>query len=108
MGMMGMMQEMMGGMMEGVMGSMMMMQEQAAAQQDSLLAQMDANMNIPMPDVYRSPEVDWSETQSQLASKASADYHADQLRRKGVSDTILTSPLLDEEEENVGGSVLSE
>jgi hypothetical protein len=105
--MMGMMQEMMGGMMEGMAGQMEMMAGQAAAQQESILAQMEANMNMPMPEVYRSPEIDFTEAQDRLNAKAKADFHLDQMRRKSVTDTILTSPLLEDEEPQLGGSVLS-
>lgn len=100
-----MMQEMMGGMMAGMQGQMQMMADQAASQQESILAQM--NSTVSLPEVYRSPEIDFTEAQNQLNQKAKADFHRDQVRRKSITDTILTSPLLDEEQPDVGGSVLT-
>ena len=107
MGMMGMMQEMMGGVMEGMMGQMGGMMEQATKQQETMMAQMSANMDMSMPEVYRNPIIDWTEQQDQLAQKSKADYHLEQLRRKGRGDTILTSPLLDDEDVDVTGSILT-
>ena len=89
-GMMGMMSEMMGGMMEGMASSMEA-----------------ANMDSALPDIYRDPVIDWSEKQEQLRQKASAEYSLDQVRRKGRTDTVLTSPLLDDEEADVTGSILT-
>lgn len=106
MGMVGMMQEMMGGIMHGMQGQMASIMENAAQQQESLIAQM--NMSMPdIPDAYRDPEVDWGERQDQLSQKAKADYHAGLMRRKSALDTVLTSPLLDEEDPELGGSVLA-
>ncbi len=108
MAMMGMMQEMMGGMMEGMMGQMMGMAEQQQSMQENMMANLSAQMDIPLPQVYRDPEIDFGERQDQLAQRGKADFHRDQMLRKGRLDTVLTSPLLDEEEgPALGGSVLS-
>lgn len=107
-GMVGMMSEMMGGMMEGMMGQMEMMSQQAAAQQESMLAQMDATLQMPeLPMPSRDPQINFSETERRLRNRAAADFNLDERRRKGIQDTVLTSPLLDEEEPNLGGSVLT-
>ena len=115
--MMNMMQGMMGGIMEGMMGQMMgitqqmqgmtqSMLSQASDSQESMMATLNATMPT-LPEAYRDPEIDWTEKQQQLSAKAKADYNLDTALRKGRMDTILTSPLLDDEEANVGGSVLS-
>ena len=49
------------------------------------------------PEVEEEREVDWADRQEQLRAKVKADYAADERRKKGTGDTILTSPLLDEE-----------
>ena len=106
MAMMGMMSEMMGGIMEGMAAQTAQMMEQAGAQQEQMFASMQANMP-GLPEAYRDPVIDFSEQQDKIASKAKADYHLDELRRKGVADTVLTSPLLDEEDPELGGSILT-
>lgn len=93
-------------MMMGAMGSMVSAQQAAAQQQADMMATM--NMSMPeLPAVERDPIIDWTEQQAQLANKAKADYNLDQARRRGRQDTILTSPLLDEEDPELGGSVLT-
>lgn len=107
--MMGMMQEMMGGVMEGMAGQMETMMSQASEQQRTMQESiLNMNMSMPeMPAAYRNPEIDWTEAQGQLSQKAKADYHLDQMRRKGRQDTVLTSPLLDDEDVDVTGSILT-
>jgi len=99
--------EMMAGMMEGMMA-------QAAAQQESM-ASMQLLMNAPelpqmpsMPALFETPDIDWTEKQDQLAAKAKADWNVDAARRKTRGDTVLTSPLLDDDDASVTGSVLAE
>lgn len=79
-------------MMTGMMGSM-----------SQMISSMEQQTPI-MPTVYRAPEVDWSSQQEQLAAKMKADYNVDEARRRTRTDTILTSPLMDEEDANVWGS----
>ena len=89
------------GMMEMMNASSMSMMHQAQAQPPQL---------PPMPqvpEIARQPVVDWTDKQEQLAAKAKADYNVEQARRKGRSETILTSPLLDEDDATVTGSVLA-
>ena len=52
----------------------------------------------PIPEIVRDPIIDWTEKNQEIANKARADFELDQSRRKGREDTILTSPLLDEQE----------
>ncbi len=87
--MMAMMAKMMGGMMESV-------------NQQPQLPPM-----IQMPEVQKVQDIDWTEKQTQLASKAKADYAMEQRKRKGVMDTIHTSPLLDDEEPTVTQNLIS-
>lgn len=95
-------------MMMGAMGSIAQAQMAAQQQQETLLAQMDMNAQMPaMPAATRDTVIDWTETQDQLQAKNKADYHLDQLRRKGATDTVLTSPLLEDEEPSLGSSVLT-
>lgn len=90
---------MMMGMMEAMSANSMAMMHQAQAPQLPPMPQ--------IPEIAREPVIDWTEKQAQLAAKAKADYNIDQTRRKGRSDTILTSPLLDEDDATVTGSVLA-
>ena len=60
-----------------------------------------------LPEVYREPEIDWTEKNKTLAAKMKADYKTDQANKKGRSQTTHTSPLLDEEEATVGGSIIT-
>ena len=54
----------------------------------------------PMPAINTAAvePIDWSESMAELAQKASIEYEAEQKRSHGRTDTIHTSPLLDEEE----------
>ncbi len=54
------------------------------------------------PPIDRPPEVDWKEKQTQLQAKMKADYDAEQRRKKGVQDTVHTSPLLDDMQTVIG------
>jgi len=49
------------------------------------------------PAVTKDPAVDWTEKNKELANKVRADYQTSQSKKRGRTDTILTSPLLDEE-----------
>ena len=61
-----------------------------------------------LPEVYREPEVDWTDRKKQLSKKAKADYLDDQIGKKGVTDTVHTSPLLDEGDvDTTGSSILT-
>lgn len=81
----GMDPEMMMTMMQGMMGMMSSMS-------------MPETPTIPdSPEVETEEPIDWTERNKQLAAKAKADYQDDERRKKGRNDTILTSPLLDEE-----------
>lgn len=71
--------------MMGMMGAMMQNMPQPPAQ-------------LPVPEVHAAPKMDWRERQDQLQAKARADYTNDRSRAKGRQDTVLTSPLLDDEE----------
>lgn len=82
--------------------------------QMSMEQQLAAIQAMEPPDItdapaVRTPEaVDWSQKTAELAERAAADYHLDRSRRKGRMQTIYTSPLLDEDNPNVKGSILDD
>ena len=49
------------------------------------------------PPVEADPVIDWTEQQAELAKQVRSDYEDETSRKRGRADTILTSPLLDEE-----------
>lgn len=85
--------------------TMMMMYEMMMNQQ---AMQNAANRPQPlqMPEIQKSTDIDWSEQNKILAAKAKADYTMNQSKKKGIPDTIHTSPLLDEETTTNVASVL--
>lgn len=62
---------------------------------------------LEMPEIVTATEVDWTEQNSQLSAKAKADYQSDLASKKGRLDTVLTSPLLDDDETGVSQSLLT-
>ena len=60
-----------------------------------------------MPTIQREPQVNWQERQDQLLAKSKADYNTEVDSKKGRSDTILTSPMLDEEDPSTTQSLLT-
>lgn len=91
--------------------NMMMGAMSSIAQSQMAMMELQQPQLPPMPsipEVARDPVIDWTEKQAQLAAKAKADYNVDEARRKGRSDTILTSPILDEDDATVTGSVLAD
>lgn len=74
----------------------------AMMQQQNQVMQAMANQPPPIlpqaPPIVNAVDVDWTEKNKQLAEKARADYNLEKARQKGRTDTILTSPLLDEEQ----------
>lgn len=75
-----------------MMGQMLTLQAQQLAQPP------EPPMPPILPPIDSGPDVDWTEQNRELAAKARADYNVEEARRKGTLDTILTSPLLDDEE----------
>lgn len=98
---------------------MYMMDSFTAQMSDMMAAQSESNNNMlqnmmqqqqtsSLTTPITTQEVDWTEKNAELANKMSANYDLEAARRKGVQDTILTSPILDEEDEpNLTGSVLT-
>ena len=62
---------------------------------------------MEMPSIVEPLDIDWTEKQDQLKAKAKADFNLDKARKKGRMETVLTSPLLDDEEVDVTSSILS-
>lgn len=52
----------------------------------------------PTPTIFSEPSIDWRQKQEELRNKLNAQETLDNETRKNRVDTILTSPLLDEEE----------
>jgi len=95
--------EAMMGMMEAMSANTMSMMQSMSSMQTPQLPPIP-EINVPEPE--RNPEVDWTEKQEQLAKKMQGDY-ALEADRKGRLETVLTSPLLDEEDAMVDSSVLA-
>ena len=93
----GMDQEMLAQMFQGMMGMMSGMMEGFTGQLTALSQQMQENMT-PIPEPVKAPDIDWSEKMQQLQSKSKADFALDAARKKGISNSTYTSPLLDDEE----------
>ncbi|RKZ80041.1 MAG: hypothetical protein DRQ35_03050 [Gammaproteobacteria bacterium] len=62
------------------------------------------------PEIERTPEIDWKERNAQLQAKMKGEQFSDNAARKGRTDTIHTSPLLDEQPDvaEVASSLLTE
>jgi hypothetical protein len=93
----GMDQEMLAQLFQGMMGMMGGMMEGFTGQLTALSQQMQQSMTA-MPEVQKAPDIDWSEKMQQLQSKSKADFALDAARKKGISNSTYTSPLLDDEE----------
>ena len=93
----GMDQEMLAQLFQGMMGMMGGMMEGFTGQLTALSQQMQENMT-PIPEPVKAPDIDWSEKMQQLQSKSKADFALDVARKKGISNSTYTSPLLDDEE----------
>jgi len=59
-----------------------------------------------IPEILRTPTIDWEAKQQDLAEKAKADYADEQTKKKGMGDTVHTSPLLEEEPATTTASLL--
>ena len=93
----GMDQEMLAQMFQGMMGMMGGMMEGFTGQLTALSQQMQQSMTA-MPEVQKAPDIDWSEKMQQLQAKSKADFALEAARKKGISNSTYTSPLLDDEE----------
>lgn len=106
-----MFQEAMGGMMEMMMGMMAAMPDMGeymdSMMEQQLLEMPEVPSLLDMPQASRNPEVDWTEKNDQLSAQQRADFNREEMLRKGRTDTIHTSPLLDEEDANVSGSIIA-
>lgn len=79
------------------MSQMAQMQGMMASQQ--ALPQMPEQ--APLPEIDSAGNVDWTDKHAQLRQKAAADYGSANAARKGRADTILTSPILDDDDDEV-------
>lgn len=94
--------------------AMMQMMQTMQSQQSVETPHMAATPQMPetpaalqMPEIITPTEIDWTEQNEQLAAKARADYKSDLASKKGRLDTVLTSPLLDDDETDVSQSLLT-
>jgi hypothetical protein len=76
---------------------MQMMQQNMAAMQQMAMQQPETPEIPEAPEVVAPEPVDWSEKEDQLREQMKADYEMEQEKRHGLTDTIHTSPLIDEE-----------
>jgi len=71
-----------------------------------MMASQSAQAPLPTipeaPEIVKDPEIDFSERTKELAEQVRADYQDEQTRKRGRADTILTSPLLDDELDKTG------
>jgi hypothetical protein len=62
---------------------------------------MQSQQDIPSmqapPEPVITPSVDWASKQAELQKRIDADVTADLKRRRGRQHTVLTSPLVDED-----------
>jgi len=71
------------------------------SQQQSILSSALANSSTELPDAYTVDQTDWTERHESLKRRAASEYGTSIAARKGRLDTVLTSPMLDDEETNV-------
>lgn len=91
-------------MMEQYMGMMSEMFAQQQEQMNTLMTSMQQTDEAP--EVIANPEVDWTEKNAELQAKMAADYDGTVAQQVNGASTVLTSPLLDEEEPTTQTSVL--
>lgn len=74
----------------------------AYQQQMQIIMQQALDVSIPevdpLPELPPVETVNWDEKIAELNAKAKDQTQVEQERKKSVADTILTSPLLDDEE----------
>lgn len=85
------------------MSMMQGMQSQNAEMQAALNSQPDMST---LPTTSTVESVDWTEKNKELAARAKADYGLEKAQKVGRLDTVMTSPLLDDEETSTTKSVL--
>jgi len=85
----------------------MQMMQQAMAQSAMAAAAIpQAPPMAQVPEIYTSPTVDWSDKIKQISSRMKGEDAIENARRIGRAQTILSSPLLDEEEAVTTDSLL--
>jgi len=88
----------------------MQMMQMMLAMMESMAASAGAAPAMPvMPDapaVDTTPSIDWGEKMDSLRAKTTAEYSISQDKRKGRTDTIHTSPLLDTEEDEAAPTLI--
>lgn len=83
----------------GMLGAMMSQNQEAMMAYMEQMQQMQTPVtNFDLPEIIKPTEIDWTEEASKIANKSKADEALRSKQKKGRLDTILTSPLGDEEE----------
>lgn len=77
---------------------MQMMGQMTKMSMDRMNEAMEQMATPSLPDMIEYKEIDWAKRQEQLYNKAKGELALEKARRFGREDTILTSPLLDDEE----------
>jgi hypothetical protein len=62
-----------------------------------LMAQQQQTIASKMPDVTEAPKVDWASESEKLAAKVKTSSALEQAKKVGRTQTIISSPLLDDE-----------
>ena len=91
-------------MMQAMMGSMMGSME---SMNQMYMSNMQPPELPPFPSIPSMPDIDWADQNQKLNEKARADYKNERARKFGRLDTILTSPLLEDEEPELTKSLLT-
>jgi hypothetical protein len=85
--------------------AMLMMSQMA--QQAAMPQMPQAPQALQMPQVAQTSAIDWAKQQKELKAKTLADYTASQQKKKGVSKTVHSKSLLDDETpETTSSSIL--
>jgi len=63
-----------------------------------MASSMNAPKYEPPPAIIEAPTIDWTAKQKEVASKANIDITEEMKRRRGRASTVLTSPLVNEED----------
>lgn len=79
------------------------------SQMMAMVSQQTALPQLPQtPSVFAEPDINWREKQEELRNKIKGDESLADDKRKNRVDTVLTSPLLDEEDAITTKSLLAE
>jgi hypothetical protein len=55
-------------------------------------------INTPPPAIKSAPTIDWGAKQNEIAKQSQSDVQEELRKRRGRASTVLTSPLVNEED----------